>query len=243
MVAKCKSGGGEGMFTQQELTELLNDIGEKVSSQTLRTREKQGLVCSSYRGGSGRAGRSVFYPPEALWENYASGRMLKSPRMKLTAKEVKTVRDIALAILEHVDELKKQVALPTNEQLDFKLSECWLAYYLHAKYGFKRKFCIIVEFQSEEGSYKNYENIYKLVACTKLNGVIEKPKAILIINICETFDGLYQNEKWIPFTDSHIDKYNTVWIELDNLYINNLEEEFEIVEEKTTEYCDEEIPF
>lgn len=231
------------MLTQQELIELLDDIGEKVTSQTLRTREKQGLVCSAYRGGSGRAGRSVFYPPEALWENYASGRMLKSPRMKLTAKEVKKAREIAFLILENMDALKEQVSLPTSEQLDFKLAECWLSYYYHARYGFRKKFCFSIEFQSEEGSYGNYVYMHRLVACTKLNGIVEMPKAILNINICGSYDGTSREEGWTPFVSSYVDKLNTVWIELDDLNINNLEEEFEIVEEKTTEYCDEETPF
>ena len=84
------------MLTQEGLLSKLESWGEKTTAQTLRNREKSGLTGSAYRGGTGRPGRSVFYPERVLWENYAAGRMLNSPKMRLTAREVAAARSLAL---------------------------------------------------------------------------------------------------------------------------------------------------
>ena len=75
-------------------------MGTPVTSQTLRTREKQGLVTPAYRGKSGKPGRSVFYPDRCLYEHYAAGKMLGSSRLRLTAEQVKSARDEIVKFIE-----------------------------------------------------------------------------------------------------------------------------------------------
>ena len=90
--------GERVMLTQPELLKRLAEFGEPTTAQTLRTREKLGLVSPAYRGGAGRPGRSVFYPDRVLWENYAASKMLNSSKMRITAKEVVEARSLALQL-------------------------------------------------------------------------------------------------------------------------------------------------
>ncbi|MEA4835422.1 MAG: hypothetical protein VB133_09820 [Anaeromusa sp.] len=115
------------MLTQQELLENLKDMGTPVTSQTLRTREKQGLVTPAYRGKSGKPGRSVFYPDRCLYEHYAAGKMLGSSRLRLTAEQVKSARDEIVKFIENptADFLDR----PEEELLDFRLGEYWISWY------------------------------------------------------------------------------------------------------------------
>lgn len=139
------------MLTQQEMIEKLTEWGEPVTAQTLRNREKQGIVSSSYRGGSGRAGRSVFYPDICLWENYAASKMLNSQRLRLTAKEVVRAKDIADYIMsDPVEALKEFHFREEEELLDLRMAEIWIAFYLYAKYGCPKEWAVLISFYGEE---------------------------------------------------------------------------------------------
>ena len=118
------------MLTQQELIEKLGEMGAAVTSQTLRTREKQGLVTPAYRGKSGRPGRSVFYPDKCLYEHYAAGKMLSSSRLRLTAEQVKDARDEFMAFI--AAPMEGLLYRPEEEMLDFRLGEHWFAWYTYA---------------------------------------------------------------------------------------------------------------
>ena len=118
------------MLTQQELIEKLKGMGAAVTSQTLRTREKQGLVTPAYRGKSGKPGRSVFYPDRCLYEHYAAGKMLSSSRLRLTAEQVKDAKDEFMRFIENptADFLDR----PEEERLYFRLGEHWFAWYVYS---------------------------------------------------------------------------------------------------------------
>lgn len=118
------------MLTQQELLEKLKDMGTPVTSQTLRTREKQGLVTPAYRGKSGRPGRSVFYADRCLYEHYAAGKMLGSSRLRLTAEQVKDARNEFLDFISNPSE--DFLFRPEEEMLDFRLGEYWFSWYILA---------------------------------------------------------------------------------------------------------------
>lgn len=157
------------MLTQQELIEGLKSLGENVTSQTLRNREKQGLITPSYKGIGNRPGRSVFYPDRCLWENYAASKMLTSQRLRLTAKEVCAARELALQLeVMNKDEFKKIVRLPEHESLPLRFAEYWHAYFLHAKNGAPMEWAVSVSFVTDHHSqYDDLEIIHSYGAVTK----------------------------------------------------------------------------
>lgn len=163
------------MLTQQELIESLKLLGENATSQTLRNREKQGLITPSYKGTGKRPGRSVFYPDRCLWENYAASKMLTSQRLRLTAKEVCEARELALKLdVMNEEELKKIVSLPEYESLPLRFAEYWHAYFLHAKDGANTKWAMSIRFVRKRPCYQEYndddynlEVIYEYQAVTR----------------------------------------------------------------------------
>lgn len=138
------------MLTQEGLLSKLESWGEKTTAQTLRNREKSGLTGSAYRGGTGRPGRSVFYPERVLWENYAAGRMLNSPKMRLTAREVAAARSLALQMEENpvvsIDVINSK---PEHEKLSLRFAEIWHSLIVHAWLNCPPSFVAMVLFYSE----------------------------------------------------------------------------------------------
>lgn len=121
------------MLTQEGLLLKLEAWGEKTTSQTLRNREKIGLVGPAYRGGAGRPGRSVFYPERVLWENYAASKMLNSPKMRLTANEVVAARTLALRLEKDPIEIGEMFYdKPEVDQLDLRFAEIWHSLVVYA---------------------------------------------------------------------------------------------------------------
>jgi len=148
------------MLTQQELIEQLATLGEKVTTQTLRNREKQSLITPAYKSGGGRPGRSVFYPDRCLWENYVASRMLSSKRLRLTADEVRDARDLALRMEDDIETVVNEIdALPESERLTLRLAEYWHAWFLYVWLGCppdwsaKVSFLKFVEVDREIGGY------------------------------------------------------------------------------------------
>lgn len=119
------------MLTQQELLEKLKELGTPITSQTLRTRERQGLVTPAYRGKDGKPGRSVFYPDKCLYEHYAASKIISSSRLRLTAEQVKDARNEFLRFLEEPP-LSGYLNRPEEELLNFRLGEHWFVWYLYA---------------------------------------------------------------------------------------------------------------
>lgn len=124
------------MLTQEELLGKLEAWGEKTTAQTLRNREKLGIVSSAYRGGAGRPGRSVFYPDRVLWENFAASKMLSSAKMRLTAKEVMEARTLALKMeSDPASTATLYYQKPEEERLDLHFANIWHGLVVYAWLG------------------------------------------------------------------------------------------------------------
>lgn len=156
--------GGIFVITQQELLGELGRLGTPITAPTLRSRIKNELVVGPYKGGSGRQGRTAFYPDRAIAENYATSKMLNWHGGKLSAADVKPARSLALSMERNapIDKSQENVfeiypKKDESENLDFNLAVYWLAYLIHALAKATEKFACRVIFGLPSQSDELYE--------------------------------------------------------------------------------------
>lgn len=206
------------MITQQELLSELENLGTPITAPTLRSRMKNELVIGPYKGGSGRQGRTAFYPDRAIAENYATSRMLNWHGGKLSAADIKPARNIAVlmeknaSLIEGSRELIFDVYPKADEieNLDFNLAVYWFAYFVHAMAKAPENFACRVIFglpsQSDEPGEINEK--YSFIFATK-DCVSDEPKSTPVYFVdVKTAQGTFVN-----FINWEFNPLNTqVWI-------------------------------
>lgn len=119
------------IIPQRKLIERLAEIGEPMTAQTERNRERQGIVPGALRGNSGLPGRSAFYLENSIWENYAAGRFLRGGDYRITSQQLKQVRGIAYEMMSaDFNWLEFDTSIMENA-----MAEYWLALCVFARLG------------------------------------------------------------------------------------------------------------
>lgn len=102
--------GGRKM-TPVEVIKALDRLGAEITRRTLLNWEKWGLIPEPKRGGLGKGGgRFTDYPPDTLAEAYAAWFFL-SGEFRMKVKNLKALREAALAIEGTDKELQLQFDL------------------------------------------------------------------------------------------------------------------------------------
>lgn len=206
------------MITQQELLGELERLGTPITAPTLRSRIKNELVIGPYKGGSGRQGRTAFYPDRAIAENYATSRMLNWHGGKLSAADIKPARKFAVLMEKNASLIEGSRELIFDlypkademENLDFNLAVYWFAYFVYALAKAPEKFACRVIFgvpsQSDEPGEINEKFSY-IFASSDCSDDYPESREVYFVNI-KTAQG-----NFINFINLEFNPLNTrVWL-------------------------------